>query len=149
MAAPKGNEFWKLRLKHGRDAIIQSHEQLLENFEQYRQAIFDNPIIEVVWMGKDAEEKDKRHIPPMLKPEFATLCGLSEWRLIEDLKKVSVDFSQAVTHIDHSMSAHNIKYAAVGLLNSNIVSRLEKLSENIEQKVEVNGIPDWLKDDSK
>ena len=45
MAAPEGNQFWKLRGKHGRDRIIKDPVALEENANEYFQHCIDNPII--------------------------------------------------------------------------------------------------------
>ena len=54
MGAPTGNEFWKLRSKHGRDKLFQSPELLWDAAEEYFQWSVDNPLIEIDYKGKDA-----------------------------------------------------------------------------------------------
>ena len=147
MSAPKGNEFWKLRLKHGRDRIIQSPEQLLENFEEFATWIINNPFEEQDWVGKDAMPVIKKKIRPMLKPAFAVACGLCEWNKIAELKKVSEDFSKAVSYIESQMAAHNISGSAAGFLNPNSISRVEGLTEKRETNVNVTEMPAWMKDE--
>ncbi len=53
--APKGNQFWKLRSKHGRDKLFATPELLWQAACEYFQWCEDNPIIEVDYKGKDAE----------------------------------------------------------------------------------------------
>jgi len=147
MGAPEGNEFWKLRLKHGRSREIESPEQLLENFEEYAQWVKDNPFQEQDWVGKDAIPVIRYKIRPMLKPAFAVACGLSCWDRINELKKVSNDFLKIVTHIESQMAAHNISGSAAGFLNANIISRVEGLSDKRETSVTVSEMPAWMKDE--
>jgi hypothetical protein len=45
MGAPKGNEFWKMRSKHGRDALFASPELLWESACEYFEWCNDNPIV--------------------------------------------------------------------------------------------------------
>ena len=46
MAAPKNNDFWKFRSKHGRDKLFESPELLWEEACKYFQWIKDNPLKE-------------------------------------------------------------------------------------------------------
>lgn len=43
MAAPKGNQFWKLRSKHGRDKLFASPDLLWDAACEYFQWCDDNP----------------------------------------------------------------------------------------------------------
>lgn len=147
MAAPQGNEFWRLRSKHGRDRKIKSPEELATLFDEYQQLINDNPFEEQDWVGKDAIPVIRFKKRPMLKPEFAVYCGLCEWNMIAELKKVSNDFSKIVTHIESTIASHNIAGSAAGFLNSNIIARVEGLSDKRETNVTVSEMPAWMKDE--
>lgn len=46
MAAPKGNQFWKFRTKHGRDKIFSDKDVLWEECLNYFQWCQDNPLQE-------------------------------------------------------------------------------------------------------
>jgi len=46
MVAPTGNEFWKLRTKHGRDKIFSTPEILWDAACEYFQWVEDNPLYE-------------------------------------------------------------------------------------------------------
>lgn len=142
-----GNEFWKLRLKHGRNRIVESPEALLENFEEYQNWIMENPIVVDEYVGKDARLEQKKIIRPMLKPGFAARCGCKKWETIAQLKPVSTDFLEAVTYIESMIAEHNVTYAAANLLNANIISRVEGLAERTENTHTVNELLPWLKDE--
>ncbi len=47
MAAPLGNQFWKLRSKHGRDKIFADPETMWEAACDYFQWCVDTPLMEV------------------------------------------------------------------------------------------------------
>jgi hypothetical protein len=147
MAAPKNNKFWNLRMKHGRDRIIQDPKLLLENFEQYRDWIMTNPIIVKEYVGKDARPEEKEIIKPMLKPGFAIRCGLKKWESVSALKSISDDFMEVVTHIESAIAEHNITYAAANLLNANIIARVEGLTERTENTHSISELPPWMKDE--
>lgn len=142
-----GNKFWMLRLKHGRNRVIETPEQLEENFIEYCQYIENNPLIEEDWVGKDAIPIERKRLRPITKQGFAAACGLSEWKRIAELKRVSPDFHQIVTHIESVMADYNITGAAAGFLNPNIIARLESLSENSNVSHTISEMPDWMKDE--
>lgn len=45
MSAPIGNQFWKLRSKHGRDTLFEDADKLKEAIEEYFQYQIDHPIM--------------------------------------------------------------------------------------------------------
>lgn len=142
MAAPKGNNFWKLRSKHGRDRIIQSPEILEEAANEYFQWCIDNPIIQKDYRGKDAEMVYLEHPRVFQKDAFALFCGLAQWRTIEELKAVSKDFMQVVTRIEQAIKTQKFEHAAVGMFNSNIIARdLGLADKQHQQQLDENGNP--------
>ena len=125
MAAELGNQYWKLRSKHGRDRIIKDHKKLEEAADQYFQWCIDNPIIKTDYRVA-AGEIVIVNIPmpqPFQKCELARFCGLAQWRNIENLKKVSEDFKQVITCIEGTIRSQKFKYAAVGMFNANIIAQ--------------------------
>lgn len=56
MAAPKGNQFWKLRSKHGRDRLFASPELLWEAACEYFEWCDKHPWEKVDFKGKPLEE---------------------------------------------------------------------------------------------
>lgn len=44
-AAPAGNQFWKLRAKHGRDTLFEDADKLKEAIEEYFEWQINNPIM--------------------------------------------------------------------------------------------------------
>ena len=134
MAAPKGNQFWKARSKHGRDRVIQDPQVLAEAANEYFQWCEENPVSYNDFRGKDAEEVFLVKPRPFTKEGVARFCHLSEWRLIEDLKPLSEDFSQVVTRIERIISDQKYTYAVTGIFNSLIVARDLGLKDSTETK---------------
>ena len=64
MAAPKGNQFWKLRSKHGRDKLFTTPELLWEAACEYFEWIDENPLIQIDYRGKDADKVELPHTRP-------------------------------------------------------------------------------------
>jgi hypothetical protein len=119
----KGNEYWRKRSKHGRNRIIQDEQTLWDAADEYFNWCHTNPIYETDFRGKDLTEVKIPRPRPFKKEEFARFCGLSEWRLITDLKTVSPDFSQVITHIEKTIADQKYDYAVVGMFNSSIVAK--------------------------
>lgn len=138
MPAEKNNQYWKLRSKHGRDRIIKDPESLLESANEYFQWCIDNPVLQTDFKStkNGLEEIQIPHPQVFQKGALARYCHLSEWRLLEDLKKVSEDFSQIVTHIEGIIRDQKFKYASVGMFNSNIIARDLGLADKRENKNE-------------
>lgn len=132
MSAPTGNEFWKLRSKHGRDRIISEPETLLHASDEYFKHCINNPIIQMDIRGKDADTVYVEHPRVFQKNELAVFCGLAQWRSIEDLKTQSEDFMQVITRIESIISSQKFAHAAVGMFNANIIARDLGLRDNAD-----------------
>lgn len=122
MAAPKGNEFWKLRLKHGRSCEIETPEELWENYIEYCKFLEENPLYEQDFVGKDAIEVYKRKLRAQTKDGFALACGLSGWEIIKDWKERK-GFSEIITRIEKYIFNQKFEGASSGLLQQNIIAR--------------------------
>lgn len=143
MAAPVGNEFWKLRSRHGRHTIFATPEIMWEAACEYFQWCVDNPLIEVDFRGKDAYEVN---LPRM---RAFTLQGLCRWLGVNtkyfnefesQIEKKSTDmdkdFSEVITRIRDTIFQQKFEGAAAGFLNANIISRDLGLADkkDIDQK---------------
>lgn len=135
MSAPKGNEFWKLRGKHGRDRIIQDPEALLENAYEYFKWCKENPLLVTDFKGTRQIEKVHYDKPrPFTKEGVAIYCGVHAWKVISDLKEVSQDFSKIVTHIEQIIYNQKFEWASIGVFNSSIIARDLGLTDKTENK---------------
>ena len=131
MAAPKGNQYWKKRSKHGRDKIIKSPEALAESSDEYFQWCVNNPVIQKEWKGKPLELVETPHPRAFKKNELARFCGVAQWRTLEELcgkkdeeqTQIQKDFSQVLTRIEGIIADMKYTYAVVGMFNSTIVAR--------------------------
>jgi hypothetical protein len=148
MAAPKTNQFWKLRLKHGRSHAIATPEELQQNFVEYCTWIEENPLIEVDFKGKDATHVNIPKMRPFTKEGFALACGLSGWDVIESWKKRE-GFMEVITRIDKYIYNQKFEGAAAGFLNPNIIARdlglADKTDNNNTHKFE--NLPEWMRND--
>lgn len=157
--APKGNQFWKLRSKHGRDKIFKTPELMLEAASEYFQWCEDNPFYEVVLSKnyskpfKDANGEvyfppNTENLPKMRPFTMQGLCIFLGVNTVyfnqfeEGLKgkddETSKDFSKIVTHIRDIIYNQKYSGAASGFLNPNIIARDLGLSDTREIKGGLN-----------
>lgn len=123
MAAPKGNQCWMLRLKHGLDGKFKTPEEILENFEQYVQWAEETPLIEVDFRGKDATEVRLPKMRLLTKDGFALACGFASWGTLSVYKNKSQDFAKVFTRIEQAIYTSKLEGAASGFFNHNIIAR--------------------------
>jgi hypothetical protein len=139
MAAPRGNQFWKIRSKHGRDKLFATPKLMLEAACEYFQWCDKHPLIEIDFKGKDATQVK---LPRM---RAYTLHGLSlyldcntvyfaqfEGNLKGKEDKMSKDFSKVITHIREIIYNQKFTGAAAGFLNANIIARDLGLADKAE-----------------
>jgi len=132
MSAPTGNQFWKLRLKHGRNHKIETAQEIEENFEEYAKWIEETPLNEVDYRGKDATKVVLPKMRAMTKEHFALSCGLSGWEKLEQYKKRGEDFNEVITRIEKFIYYQKFSGAAAGFLNPNIIARDLQLRDSTD-----------------
>lgn len=123
MAAPKGNEFWKARSKHGRKPIFENEGVLWEAACEYFQWVEDNPLHE----SKVVQCKGEPHVMTLPKMRAMTIEGLV---IFLDIAlntfygyRGNEDFLQVVKRITEIIRTQKFEGASADLLNSNIIAR--------------------------
>lgn len=123
MAAPKENQFWKLRNKHGRGKIFSSPVMLWEAACEYFQWCDDNPLKEekVFGSGYKAKVNHKRAYT------ITALCfylkiNIRTWNEYKTETSYK-DFFPVIEEIEQVMYSQKFEGAAVGLFNANIIAR--------------------------
>lgn len=139
MAAPKGNGFWRLRSKHGRDKIFSSGEMILAAADEYMEVLQDNPLMEHDFVGKDAVEVDKRKKNVPTWEGFANFCDVYSGhfhQLKQDYKKsedpVEKDIYQALKRVDDMFFNDKFTAAAAGLANANLIGKALGIVERVD-----------------
>lgn len=134
MAPNKGNQFWKLRSKHGRDKLFATPELLLESAFEYFQWCDDNPLIK-----KETTKSDKGYIEkeipmprPYTKDAFYLYIGCSDKWLVNFKKTCNNDFLTVIEEIEKTITTNQLIGATVGMYNANIIARLIGLKEQTE-----------------
>ena len=134
MGAPKGNEFWKLRSKHGRKKLFETPDLMWEAATEYFQWCVDNPLIEIDFKGKDATQVK---IPKMRAFTIAGLCIYLDCNTVYfnhfekalkekgqgNLTEMEKGFSKVITRIKDIIYTQKFEGAAAGFLNANIIAR--------------------------
>lgn len=80
MGAPLNNRFWELRDRSGRKKIFETPDELWRQACEYFDWCVDNPLIEIDYKGKDAEQVE---LPKM---RAFTWAGLEFYLGVSDLK---------------------------------------------------------------
>lgn len=141
MAAPKGNQFWKLRSKHGRDKLFATPELMWEAACEYFEWIDENPLTKPDYVGKDGDLVERSLGRPY------TLQGLclymnantSYFRNFKiQLTEKDKDFSAIIHAIEETIYNQKFEGASVGIFNHNIIARDLGLADKQENKVDGN-----------
>lgn len=121
MSAPIGNQFWKLRSKHGRDKIFATPKDLWDAACEYFEATDSRKWIKTEFNGKDAVEC---HVP--IETPY-TLTGLFVFldivRTTWDEYKGREGFKDIISRIEQVVYTQKFEGAAVGAFNANIIAR--------------------------
>ena len=131
MGAPKGNEFWKLRAKHGRDKIFSTPDDLWIAATEYFQSVVDNPII-----AQDNKGTKNVNTISFIRPfTIGGLCIYLDCNVgyFNDFEKAlppgEQDFSVIITRIKQIIYTQKFEGASVGIFNHNIIARDLGLTE--------------------
>lgn len=146
MPAPKGNQFWKLRSKHGRDKLFATPELLWEAACEYFQWCEDNPLEEEkVFQYQGAIVRTKvNKIRAMTLSQLCIYldCSAAYFRAFKStLKEEDKDFLTIINKIEETIYNQKFQGASADLLNANIIARELGLSD--KQSVEQNTIIEY------
>jgi hypothetical protein len=143
MSAPKGNQFWKLRSKHGRDKLFETPELLWEAATEYFNWVDGHPWYKVEAVKSGDNCGDLIKIPlarPYTLSGFQLYIGASDtfWRKFkaDDHK----DFVTVISEIEKAIYTQKFEGAAVGAFNANIIARDLGLTEKSVQELTHKGV---------
>lgn len=138
MAAPKGNQFWKARAKHGRDKIFKTPELLWESCCEYFEWCENNPL----WSTKSYMYQGVPVQDQIPKMRAMTKAGLCIFLDIEeetwDLYRARQDFIGVTKKAESIIYAQKFAGAAADELNANIIARDLGLADKKEVKSSAN-----------
>lgn len=123
MGAPKKNQFWKLRSRHGREKIFQSPQSLWESACEYFEYIDKSTFKAERVFGTGKRLNENRAVPYTISGLcFFLRCDeqtLKNYGTKEEYK----DFHEVVRQINQVCFTQKFSLAAAGLLNANLISR--------------------------
>jgi hypothetical protein len=137
MAAPVGNQFWKLRSKHGREKLFSTPEILWEAACEYFQWCEDNPFhkaeAKTVNTGDYQSKVEIVNLPHMRPFTIQGLCSYLDCNsqyfnqfensLREKTAETAKGFSLILTRIRETIYNQKFSGAASGFFNANIIAR--------------------------
>lgn len=140
MAAPKGNNYWQFRNKHGRD-FKYDPESFWNEAVKYFEWMQKN-----TWKKKEAIKSGERAGTTMDVP-IQTPMGIESFCLFADIddntfyryekEKGYEVFWDVTKRIRRIIESHQFEGATVGVYNPNIIARKLGLTEKTEQVVTV------------
>lgn len=137
MAAPKGNQFWRNRSKHGRDKLFATPTLLLEAAYEYFAWCDANPWKKIEQLKRPFEQKVGKsnrkklitttELPtqrPYTLSGLMLYCDASEsWLRTFKVTCKDQDFLAVITHIEEVIATQQLEGATVGAFNANIIAR--------------------------
>lgn len=123
MSAPKENQFWKARSKHGRSPIFATPDDLWAACVEYFEWVAGNPLKETQAFAYQGEVK-LQEVPKMRAMTLDGLCiFLDIARRTLDGYRLNEDFMPVTTRVDAIIRTQKFEGAAAGLLNQSIIAR--------------------------
>lgn len=146
MGAPKGNQFWKQRSKHGRDKIFNTPEELWVAACEYFEWVEANPLKkDIVYQG--AVTGSESLLRAMTIDGLTLFLGVNAQYLGDFEKRLDLDtdigkdFSMVINKIRQIIKEQKFTGAAAGLLDRNIIARDLGLADNLNHDHTTKGEP--------
>lgn len=136
----KGNQFWTLRSKHGRDAIFSDPKLMWEAACDYFAHCTATPL-----MGEEIHNGKRMKIKKVQAFTVTGLClymHVNEKYLYNFKKKVSCteEFMEVIQMIEDTIKTQKLTAAYAGLINPAVAIRDIGLRDHIETKNDNNNV---------
>jgi len=142
MAAPKGNRFWEIRSRHGMRKLFETPELMWEAACEYFEWCDKNPLIEIDFKGKDANQVELPRMRPFTIQGLCSYldCTSAYFRAFKSQERgKKEDFITVIAKIEETLYNQKFSGAAAGFLNANIISRDLGLADKTELGGELRG----------
>lgn len=135
MAAPAGNQFWKLRENHGRELEYQTEEELRTEVMGYFEWCENNPWFKNEAIKSGEKVGDIVKVPTARPFTITGLCiylgiSLKTWKAYCKRE----DFVHITTYAEEIIYTQKFEGAAVGAFNANIIARDLGLADKAETR---------------
>jgi hypothetical protein len=139
MGAPEGNQFWKLRSKHGRNKIFEKPEILEQACTEYFEITSKRTLNEQNWVGKNGDEVIKHHNVPFTITGLCIFLGINfeTWRNYKNNEDYK-DFNEVITRVENIIYTQKFEGAATGFFNHNIIARDLGLADKKDLNIDAN-----------
>jgi hypothetical protein len=139
MAAPLGNEFYKMRINTGAPRKFDTPEDLAAAFNSYFEYIEASPLKESVLMKVKVGLNEKVKVYNRPLPRAMTIQGFCAFTgvagsTVFEYEKLE-GYSNIVARAKEIMYSQKIEGAAAGLFNPSIIARELGLTEKTEQRI--------------
>lgn len=132
MAAPKGNQFWRVRSSHGRKPIFPDPDILWDACCEYFEWVEANPL----WEDRVMSYQGVNTHEPVAKMRAMTVTGLCNFLDISlqawTEYRTRNGFGDVTTRVDQIIRDQKFAGAAADLLNANIIARDLGLADKSE-----------------
>ena len=123
MAAPIGNQFWKLAPKTGRKLLYETPELLMADCMEY----FEQTAARTDWnkqqfVGKDGRAEEIKVHPPFTKTGLCVFLGCT-METLNGYKPRSKEFLSVLTRVEEIIYNQKYEGAATGHYQQNIIAR--------------------------
>lgn len=132
-----GNQFWKLRSKHGRHKLFETPELMWEAACEYFEWVDANPLISVEYdklkVNGKGDELIMIDVPKKRPYTIMALCIYLDCNtkyfndfkdaIKDSSKKIDIGFSEVITRIEEIIQNQKFEGAAAGFFNPNIIAR--------------------------
>lgn len=133
MGAPKGNEFWRMRTKIGRDKIFSSPEQLWNACVEYFEYTDSRTWDKVDFKGKDVEQVAIPTSVPYTQSGLFIFLDIDENTWARYRKDAGYEvFWEIVRKVDKIIYTQKFEGASVGAYNASIIARDLGLKEHTD-----------------
>lgn len=139
MAAPKGNQFWKIRSRSGPKTIFKTPEKLWTESTNYFEWCEEHPLMaaEVVKFQGAATLTEVPKLRAMTITGLCIYLGITSKTWYE-YKKNRQDLSDIITQVEDIIRTQKFEGASAELLNPNIIARDLGLADKKEIKADLN-----------
>lgn len=126
MAAPKGNQFWKLRNKHSLQTLFESPQLLLQSaFEYFEWCDKHNwykqePVKSGSECGRIIDIPIKR---PYSISGLCSYLNCSQYHFNQFKNKCDNEFKEVINRIENIIETQQFEGAVTGIFNSSMISR--------------------------
>lgn len=146
--APRGNKFWELRSKHGRNLTFSDPDLLWAAAREYFDWVNSNNLIAIEFNGKDAKRCEVPKTRPFLITGLALYLGVSRTFITDHKQRLNRpdcqvprkdELLEVIERIENVIYVQKFEAAAAGLLNGNIISRELGLADKQQVEAKTEG----------